>query len=387
MSASEAARLARSISGPCAVVHDGPRVILASDPDEVIVASGDDAFRALDRLDDGFWCGWMTYNLGRTAVGITPRSEHADLVLLRFTKQLAIDPPSTLAAAPPSTAPTAPASDDHRHPAWKSNLSPTTWTHAVHAIHEHERAGDCYQVNLTRMLHTEAHLDPRTLFHYLTHANPAPHGALVDARDAVGRSVVSASPERFLSRHGDTVVTQPIKGTDADAARLAASAKDHTENTMIVDLARNDLGRVCEYGSVQVPDLCRVEHHPGLVHLVSTVTGTLRADTGYGALFRATMPAASITGAPKHRVMQIIDALEPDDRGIYCGSVGWIDTARDRADWNVAIRTFEIGHDGTRFGVGAGITIESDPAAEWAETELKAHRLIAAASNCLPVSS
>ena len=126
-------------------------------------------------------------------------------------------------------------------------------------------------------------------------------------------------------------------------------------------------------GSVEVAGLCDLEAHPGLVHLVSTVRGSLRPDVGLGGLLRATFPPASVTGAPKPRVLQEIEDLEPVSRGVYCGAVGWIDTVTDRADLAVAIRTFTVRSGVTRLGVGSGITVDSDPAAEWHETELKAH--------------
>jgi len=158
---------------------------------------------------------------------------------------------------------------------------------------------------------------------------------------------------------------------------------------MIVDLARNDLGRVCSPGSISVPELCAVEAHPGLHHLVSTVRGTLRADVGTGALLAATFPPASVTGAPKPRVLGIIEELEPVRRGVYCGAFGWIDTREQQADLAVAIRTFTVhgeGDDGcTRLGVGGGIVADSLPGAEWDETCLKAARLIAAAGAGAPV--
>jgi para-aminobenzoate synthetase component 1 len=148
---------------------------------------------------------------------------------------------------------------------------------------------------------------------------------------------------------------------------------------MITDLARNDLGRVCVPGSVTVPALCAPEAHPGLWHLVSTVTGRLRPEVGTGALVRATFPPASVTGAPKPRVLQAIEDLEPVTRGVYCGAVGWIDAGRAALELNVAIRTFQIVAGRTHLGVGGGITVDSDPAAEWRETELKAARLLAVA--------
>jgi para-aminobenzoate synthetase component 1 len=207
--------------------------------------------------------------------------------------------------------------------------------------------------------------------------NPAPHEALVPVGDVV---VVSASPERFLRVDGRRVVTRPIKGTSSDADALRSSAKDRAENVMIVDLARNDLGRVCEYGSVDVPELCTLESHPGLFHLVSTVRGTLRSTVPTSELIRATFPPASVTGCPKPRVLQIIEELEPTRRGVYCGAVGFVDADRGVVDLNVAIRTFTVGADRTTLGVGAGIVADSDPAAEWEETELKARRLLRVAS-------
>jgi para-aminobenzoate synthetase component 1 len=265
---------------------------------------------------------------------------------------------------------------------WNRSLDRAAFEERVATILEHIGAGDCYQVNLTRRLTCEQAADPLALFAALDRCNPSPHGALLrfsGGSSAPAVAVVSASPERFLSWRGREVETRPIKGTAADAPALAASAKDRAENVMIVDLARNDLGRVCEPGSVVVPALCALETHPGLHHLVSTVRGQRRAGTGVGALVRAMFPPASVTGAPKPRVMQIIEDLEPVRRGVYCGAVGWMDTERDAGDLNVAIRTFTVAHGRTHLGVGAGIVADSVPASEWAETELKAARLLGAA--------
>jgi para-aminobenzoate synthetase component 1 len=252
----------------------------------------------------------------------------------------------------------------------------------VRTIVDHIEAGDCYQVNLTRRLTCDQPADPVALWNALETGNPAPHASFFRAGADVGRAigtdfaVVSASPERFLRLDGRQVETRPIKGTAVSPARLRASAKDRAENVMIVDLARNDLGRVCVPGSIHVPDLCALEAHPGLVHLVSTVRGSLREGVGLGGVLRATFPPASVTGAPKPRVLQEIEDLEPVRRGVYCGAVGWVDTVNDRADLAVAIRTFVVAGDQTQLGVGGGITADSDPAAEWRETELKAARLL-----------
>jgi len=264
---------------------------------------------------------------------------------------------------------------------WRSSLDQGAFEHRVRVILELLRAGECYQVNLTRRLTCDVALDPVALYGRLARAHPSPHAGFLRVRvPGVGPvAVVCASPERYLRVDGRAVETRPIKGTASDPAVLRASAKDRAENVMIVDLARNDLGRVCEPGSIHVPELCAVEAHPGLHHLVSTVRGTRRADVGIGALVAATFPPASVTGAPKPRVLQAIEELEPVRRGVYCGGFGWIDTERDRADLAVAIRTFTVHPDRTELGVGGGIVADSSPVAEWEETELKAARLLAVA--------
>jgi para-aminobenzoate synthetase component 1 len=272
---------------------------------------------------------------------------------------------------------------------WTSSLDRDGHRARVEAVLDLLDAGECYQVNLTRRLTCDEALEPRALHAALVRANPAPHAALLDLPDlGEGTAVVSASPERYLRLRQRAVETRPIKGTASTSAALRTSPKDHAENVMIVDLARNDLGRVCEPGSIHVPTLCAVESHPGLHHLVSTVRGRLRDDVGLGGLVRSTFPAASITGAPKPRVLQVIEDLEPVRRGVYCGAFGWIDTTADdprrvTADLAVAIRTFTVlgrpGAGRTHFAVGGGIVADSRPDAEWAETELKAARLLAAA--------
>jgi para-aminobenzoate synthetase component 1 len=198
--------------------------------------------------------------------------------------------------------------------------------------------------------------------------------------------VVSASPELFLRVEDGWVTSAPIKGTAVTADGL--TAKDRAENVMITDLVRNDLQQVCEPGTVEVTTLLGVEQHPGLVHLVSTVRGRIAADVlGAGDLWArllgATYPPGSVSGAPKRAALDLIERLEPERRGPYCGAVGWVDVAADgtvRAEVAVGIRTFWWSDGVLRFGTGAGITWGSDPAGEWAETELKAARLVALAS-------
>lgn len=263
--------------------------------------------------------------------------------------------------------------------AWTTSLDRAGFERGVRAIRGAIGAGDVYQVNLTRRLSAPlpSGAQVAALGAALAVGNPAPFAAVVDLPDH-GVHVASASPERFLSRRGDRVWSSPIKGTAPTPAEL--SAKDAAENVMIVDLVRNDLGRVCEHGTVRVPALLTVEHHPGLVHLVSTVEGRLRPGVGWAELLDATFPPGSVTGAPKIAALDLIGRLEPVPRGIYCGAVGWVDADRRAGDLNVAIRTFWVEEGQLHFGTGGGITWGSTPEGEWAETELKARNLLTVAS-------
>jgi para-aminobenzoate synthetase component 1 len=399
--------LRRLPAGPglCSVRRDDCTIV-GSDPDEVVVADGIEALPVLDHLPPGFWVGWCAFELGHTIepTGLAARGAHneparvPDLVFARFDTHAVVRPDGSVtlagdgrgrpALARAVAGATAEPDQDHgadplprSSRAWRSSLGSTEFSARVDEIHDLLVAGECYQVNLTRRLECDTAIDPVALHRAIATSHHAPYTTLL-ALDVRGRpvAVVSASPERFLRRAGRAVQTRPIKGTASDPARLRASAKDRAENVMIVDLARNDLGRVCVPGSIHVPDLCAVEAHPGLHHLVSTVEGELRADVGLGDLLGATFPPASVTGAPKPRVLRAIDALEPVRRGVYCGALGWVDTTTDEADLAVAIRTFTVhghGPEGTtELGVGSGIVADSEAAAEWDETELKASRLL-----------
>ncbi|MGI9022168.1 MAG: chorismate-binding protein [Acidimicrobiales bacterium] len=262
---------------------------------------------------------------------------------------------------------------------WTSSLGRRDYTKRVGVIREAIAAGDVYQVNLCRRLSATvpADADLVGLGRALAARHASPFGALVCLRSA-GVSVASASPECFLRRRGRGVESRPIKGTAAPGHGF--EAKDRAENVMIVDLVRNDLGRVCEPGSVRVPALCHPERHPGLVHLVSTVTGRLRADVGWRGLLAATFPPGSVTGAPKAAALGVIAGLEPVPRSVYCGAVGWVDAASGDGDLNVAIRTFWLDDGALHFGTGAAVTWDSTPEGEWEETELKARRLLAIAA-------
>ena len=232
----------------------------------------------------------------------------------------------------------------------RSNFRPGEYCDAVHRLQEHIRSGDIFQANLSQRwtLPVESP-DPErmalALHESLALHSPAPFAALLGGED---HAVVSASPERFLEIRGARVESRPIKGTrprHADPAvdarlaeELTSSAKDRAENVMIVDVLRNDLGRVCESGSVTVPELCALESFPQVHHLTSTVTGTLAEGRDAFDLLHACFPGGSITGAPKMRAMELLDVIEPQRRHVYTGSIGYLDWRGD-ADWNIAIRT------------------------------------------------
>lgn len=266
-----------------------------------------------------------------------------------------------------------------------SNFSREVFLRTIARGIEYVRAGDCFQVNLAQRLLAPLDEPPLELYSRLRQRNPAPFAAYFDLGDFV---VASASPERFLRLLPDGLIeTRPIKGTrprgmtlEADrllAEELSSSPKDRAENVMIVDLLRNDLGRVCTYGTVQVPELCRVESFRTVHHLVSVVTGQLRPGKDAVALLQAAFPGGSVTGAPKVRAMEIIAELEPTARGPYCGCLGWIgfDGAMDT---NILIRTFTIGRGWIQFPVGGGIVADSTPEAEYEETLHKAAGLVRA---------
>lgn len=277
---------------------------------------------------------------------------------------------------------------------YRSSLSQPAYLSAVEKIRELIRRGDTYQTNLTQQLTAKTKITPDKIFLRLRDRHPAPFAAFVRRKTS---TVVSASPERFFCVKRDgTIEASPIKGTRRRGgtpaedlrlrAELLASEKDRAENTMIVDLVRNDLGRVCEYGSVEVEKLCDVEEHPTLFHLVSTVRGKLRPQTKFSEILRATFPCGSITGAPKIRTMQIIEEIEPTKRGLSMGAIGtYIPAGWDLSgikfdavyDLSVAIRTMVIRHGVATFNVGGGIVIDSVPSDEYEESLLKATALVA----------
>ena len=259
-----------------------------------------------------------------------------------------------------------------------SNFTRDQFTTTIRRALDYIRAGDIYQVNLSQRF-TAPWAGDGWGFHRALHvASPAPFGAFLDAGDF---QIASSSPERFLRLSGQHIQTRPIKGTrprstdpqrDAQLAyELQTSEKERAELVMITDLLRNDLGRVCEFGSVQVPELMRLEQYAQVQHLVSTVEGRLRNGHSHLAALRDCFPGGSITGAPKFRAMEIIDELEPVTRGPYTGSLGYLGFNRE-SQFNIAIRTAIVRDGKAHYQAGAGIVADSDPEMEYEETLAKA---------------
>ena len=263
---------------------------------------------------------------------------------------------------------------------WSSSLGREDYIGYVSQIRETISRGGVYQVNACRLLSNEMDkisLGLSGLFSKLLDENPAPYASYLSIP---GLEIASASPELFLSRSGKMIKTSPIKGTIREQ-ETSFGEKDRAENLMIVDLMRNDLGRICQPGTVDVSELFRHEKHPGLVHLVSDVKGELKEGVTWEEILRATTPPGSVSGAPKSAALSIIGQVE-GARGPYCGALGWINGTQ--AQLSVAIRTFwNSNQDLVRFGTGAGITWGSDSELEWEETQLKARKLISIAGGTL----
>jgi para-aminobenzoate synthetase component 1 len=252
---------------------------------------------------------------------------------------------------------------------------------------EYISAGDIYQVNLSQRFSHRFEGSPFALFSALRNVSPSFYGAYLNCGDHV---VISSSPELFLRQQGQMIETRPIKGTRPRGANpqedrklkedLIASAKEAAELTMIVDLERNDLGRVCEYGSVEVSQHRYVEELPTLFHTISTVRGHLHEDVGPVDILRATFPGGSISGCPKIRAIEIIDELEPVRRHVYTGAIGFIGAEDMRL--SIAIRTMTVARDRVYYHVGSGIVADSDPAREYEETLQKAEGMRQAIEAC-----
>lgn len=269
---------------------------------------------------------------------------------------------------------------------FETDTSCEAYCERVRRARDYIAAGDIYQVNLAHHFEAATEADPFAFYRLLRARSPSPYCAYLEL---AGRSVLSSSPESFLQMRGRHVRTRPIKGTrprgrdagsdDRLARELITSAKETAELVMITDLERNDLGRVCRFGTVRVAELLRLERYQQVFHLVSTVEGELRPEVDHAEALRQCFPGGSITGAPKRRAMEIIAELEPVPRGLYTGAIGWFGLG-GVSQFNLAIRTVVMEEGRARFGVGAGIVADSDPAREYEETLHKAAGILLAAT-------
>ena len=395
-----------SILDSCGVGHLNSHLLIAGvTPSETITLDDpESSLRELDRIVGGENAAIFTlsYDLGNLIQGVKANRRESEPLVYAATfdslivhdydtgstriigdKEASDSLRHTLANSVPVL--------DHGTPAvsLESSFTRSDYMNTIETIKEEIRSGNTYQTNLTRRI--DAALPPDSpataIFRRLRSRHPAPFSAYLERPDS---TVISASPERFFKVENGTISASPIKGTrprgtnsDDDnrlRAELLNSEKDRAENTMIVDLLRNDLGRVCEFGSVAVEKICEIEEHPSLFHLVSTINGKLRSKLTFSDILRALFPCGSITGAPKLSTMNIIERLEPTPRGLSMGAIGYYLPSSfglgETIDLSVAIRTMVIRDRTASFNVGGGIVIDSDPEKEWDETVTKSRALL-----------
>jgi para-aminobenzoate synthetase/4-amino-4-deoxychorismate lyase len=374
--------------------HQG-EALIACDPVQVI-GPDDDPFSAIDGADDrsaGWWIGNWGYRLGARIEDLPDLGRRPipqpEFRLARYASVLRLVDGAwfieTIDGVDPAGLLDLLATDGAAEPfeVGRFAMTPDADAHraGVQRALDHISAGDIFQVNLCARLEASFAGDPLDLFCRGVEALAPAYAAFIDAPEG---AIASFSPELFLRRTGDDVLTSPIKGTaplDSDVTELVASAKNRAENVMIVDLMRNDLGRVCTPGSVRVPAMVRPERH-AVWHLVSDVVGHLGHDVPHSDLLRATFPPGSVTGAPKVRAIEIAAELEPTSREAYTGAIGHASPA-GALELNVAIRTFEIADERIWLGVGGGIVADSTPDGEYAELLVKAGPLIDAIGGTL----
>ena len=392
----------------CGAGHQGSHLLIAGvDPVKSFEISNDEPDLILDRLSEALTSDFaaiftLSYDLGLKLNNITSRHRSNEPgAFVSLFRKLVIhdyDTNSTFLAGNESDFEelieslasarfTPNISTDL--PQIRTNCVHDDYLRSVEVIKEFIRRGDTYQTNLTRQITTQFQneFDPRSFFLRMRSKHPSPFSAFLKRNDS---TVVSASPERFFRIANGRISVSPIKGTRPRGTtspndqelrnELRLSEKDRAENVMIVDLLRNDLGRVCEFGSVLVERLCEIEEHPSLFHLVSTVSGRLRQDVNITDVLRSLFPCGSITGAPKISTMKIIDEIEPTARGLSMGTIGYrlppSFGSGEIIDTSVAIRTMVIQGNTAAFNVGGGIVIDSDPESEYSETVTKSKALL-----------
>lgn len=382
-----------TLTEPVAILHAtarGAALRVAGRPARAWDAVTDaiDAMPALAAEHAGaLWVGYFAYDLGRLFEHL-PGAPRDDLALPLFAFAL-VHPTEDRT---PITRPPHPPSRPTERPPPRSTFTPSAYQHAVARAIEYIRAGDIFQVNLSQRFTAPLLHRPIDVYRRLQATTPAAYAAYLDFGD---HQLISNSPELFIDVRQQPdgrrcVTNRPIKGTRPRLPgmfeALRDSAKDQSELAMIVDLQRNDLGRVCRTGSVRVIEPRQIETHPTVLHGVATIRGELREDVRPSDLLRAVFPCGSITGCPKIRAMQIIDELEPVARGPYCGAIGWVDAKGDM-QFNVAIRTIVVTGGQAHFAVGGGIVADSDPAGEFDETIHKSRALADALGISLPALS
>ena len=321
------------------------------------------------------WVGSIDYEFNRCIEPLPPRDSSGSALPTFAFWQVSLRPPASETSAPPGT----------RHGRIvRRSMRRDQYLVAAQRSIDYIAAGDVFQINLAQRLTVETDASPGEVWANLQDATPSHYGAWLEFDDR--NALLCNSPELFfqidrVADGGRRIVNRPIKGTRPNgpgmAAELERSAKDRAELAMIVDLQRNDLGRVCEIGSVRVADARAIETHPTVVHGVATIDGRLRPDVRFGEIVRALFPCGSITGCPKIRAMQIINELEPVERGPYCGAIGWL-AADGSAQFNVAIRTIVMQEGSAHVYVGGGIVADSTPQAEYDETLVKARAMLSA---------
>jgi para-aminobenzoate synthetase component 1 len=320
--------------------------------------------------------------LNKTYIVSTGFPEQEEMHRLRHAQERLNEFKEKLAQLPHNSESSTPISFAIHKTELKGNFTHDAYVKAVERARQYIIDGDIFEVNISQRFEAHLTIPPYELYCRLRAINPAPFASYLGFDKL---TIVSASPERFLKVQGDWVETRPIKGTvrrgkttqedRKKASELLSSMKDHAENMMIVDLERNDLGRVCRYGTVRVSELAILEAFPTVFHLTSTVVGRLRADKNRYDLLKATFPGGSITGAPKVRSMEIIDELEPTRRSVYTGSIGYL-SFDGNMDINIVIRTFIIKGSRAYFQVGGAVVYDSDPESEYQETLDKGRALV-----------
>ncbi len=389
----------------------GTRSLLAIQPDETIISTTGAGLPAIPpRLvhaarGEGVWIGAIAYDAGLDLLGITSRHTPVDpAVLAHYHRTYAVHdtaadsweligpdgPAHTLLNAAIHANDTTATNSTIEPRTATTGLTRTDFAEQARAVQHLISSGEVFEVNLTQLLRTPWSTGGWDLFERLVAVAPSDHAAYL-ASD--GYELASISPEVFLHINDGRAETRPIKGTrrrgqtpaedDALATELVASAKDRAENMMIVDLLRNDLTATAEPGSVQVVALCELERTEHVMHLVSTIEARVRDDVRLPDVLVSCFPGGSITGAPKRRAMELIDRLEADARGFYCGSVFAYEPARNALTASVAIRTATVSNGEARYGAGGAITLLSDPSEEAEEALLKAQPFLRATNATL----